>query len=207
MPEQPQVSATLVLIHGAWAGSWVWNRLTPLLRARGYRVITPDLPGSNACPSVPEEASMDACVREVVTLTETVETPLFLLGHSGGGAVATQAAEVMNGRVSGVIFLAGMMLPSGTGFADIIRSCCRRILPLPGSAPTCNGRMTETSHGYRRTQPGQYSSMTCRKHRHKRLPAVWAGRRKAVAHWCRYGPAKVLAPCPDSTLKRSGTVP
>lgn len=135
MPEQPQVSATLVLIHGAWAGSWVWNRLTPLLRARGYRVITPDLPGSNACPSVPEEASMDACVREVVTLTETVETPLFLLGHSGGGAVATQAAEVMNGRVSGVIFLAGMMLPSGTGFADIIRELLPQDPAVAGIGP------------------------------------------------------------------------
>lgn len=120
MPEQEGYSATLILIHGAWAGSWVWNRLAPLLRARGYRVITPDLPGSNVNPERAEEASLEECVREIRTVTENVDGPLFLLGHSGGGAVATQAAEDMADRVSGVIFLAGMMLPSGTGFAGII---------------------------------------------------------------------------------------
>lgn len=130
MPEPEHTPATLVLIHGAWAGSWVWNRLTPLLRARGYRVLTPDLPGSSRFPAAPDEASLQTCVDTIRTITRNADGPLFLLGHSGGGAVATQAAEVMADRVSGVIFLAGMMLPSGTGFADIIRE----LLPQDPSA-------------------------------------------------------------------------
>lgn len=135
MPEQVPVSATLVLIHGAWAGSWVWSRLAPMLRAKGYRVLTPDLPGSADWPGDPDTASLDACVSEILTTTENVDGPLFLLGHSGGGAVATQVAEVMADRVHGVIFLAGMMLPSGTGFADIIRDLIARDPSAAGIGP------------------------------------------------------------------------
>ncbi len=135
MPEHEGYSATLTLIHGAWAGSWVWNRLAPLLRARGYRVITPDLPGSNVHPQNAEEASLEDCVREIRTVTENVDGPLFFLGHSGGGAVATQAAEEMADRVSGVIFLAGMMLPSDTGFAGIINELLPRDPSAAGIGP------------------------------------------------------------------------
>ena len=135
MPEPEEFSATLVLIHGAWAGSWVWNRLTPLLRARNYRVLTPDLPGGASFPVAPEDASLEACVDTIRTITRNIDGPLFLLGHSGGGAVATRAAEVMADRVSGVIFLAGMMLPSGTGFAAIINQLLPRDPSAAGIGP------------------------------------------------------------------------
>ena len=37
--------ATFVLVHGAWHGGWCWERVAPLLVAKGHRVIAPDLPG------------------------------------------------------------------------------------------------------------------------------------------------------------------
>ena len=37
--------ATFILIHGAWHGSWCWERVAPLLTEQGHTVITPDLPG------------------------------------------------------------------------------------------------------------------------------------------------------------------
>jgi len=30
--------ATFVLVHGAWAGGWIWKKITPLLRAAGHDV-------------------------------------------------------------------------------------------------------------------------------------------------------------------------
>ena len=37
--------ASFVLVHGAWGGSWAWERVTPLLEAAGHRVDAVDLPG------------------------------------------------------------------------------------------------------------------------------------------------------------------
>lgn len=42
MPDAHGITA--VLIHGAWAGGWVWDTITPYLEARGFRVLAPDLP-------------------------------------------------------------------------------------------------------------------------------------------------------------------
>ena len=39
---------TFVLIHGAWHGGWCWEKVAPLLEARGHRVLAPDLPGHGA---------------------------------------------------------------------------------------------------------------------------------------------------------------
>ena len=30
--------ATFVLVHGAWAGGWVWKKIVPLLRTAGHDV-------------------------------------------------------------------------------------------------------------------------------------------------------------------------
>jgi len=35
---------TFGLVHGAYHGSWCWQRLTPELERLGHRVLTVDLP-------------------------------------------------------------------------------------------------------------------------------------------------------------------
>ena len=37
--------ATIVLIHGAWTGGWLWSRVAADLRARGQLVYAPTLTG------------------------------------------------------------------------------------------------------------------------------------------------------------------
>ena len=101
---------TAVLIHGAWAGGWVWEPLKPLLEEQGLRVLTPDLPGCGARLGDPRKASLIHCVDDLEQQLSHVAGPLLLVGHSGGGAVATQLAEALSERVVGVAFLAGMML-------------------------------------------------------------------------------------------------
>jgi hypothetical protein len=39
------MSATFVLVHGAWLGGWCWKKVTPLLRAAGHNVFAPTLTG------------------------------------------------------------------------------------------------------------------------------------------------------------------
>ncbi len=130
MPE-----ATILLIHGAWAGSWIWDGLRPLLEAAGVRVLTPDMPGTPANPSTSEHLSLQGCVDHVLACSAAIEGPLFLLGHSGGGVIATQAAEALGERVCGLIYVAGMMLPSGLGFAELTAALRRELPEAAGITP------------------------------------------------------------------------
>lgn len=118
----PDSSLTVVLIHGAWAGGWVWDCLTPRLEARGFRVLAPDLPGCGARLGNPREASLARCVDELQGDLSEIAGPVLLVGHSGGGVVATQLAEALAERTRGVAYLAGMMLPSGMGFGELVAS-------------------------------------------------------------------------------------
>ena len=131
----PESIMTAVLIHGAWAGGWVWEAITPYLEDQGFRVMAPDLPGCGKRLGNPAEASLDQCVAELEEMLQQVEGPLLLVGHSGGGAVATQLAEAISERVVGVAFLAGMMLPSGTGFGEIVRDMLAQHPEASGIGP------------------------------------------------------------------------
>lgn len=126
---------TLALIHGAWAGSWVWGRLQPLLVAQGWTVVAPDLPGSSSQLGNPAEASLQACVDHVLDELKRAPGPLVLVGHSGGGAVATQVAETLPERARGVVYIAGMMLPSGTGFTSVVQAIIEEHPDAAGIGP------------------------------------------------------------------------
>ena len=109
-------ASVIVLLHGAWASSWVWEPIVPALRAYGYDVVIVDLPDS----AEPVEAS---------TLTENVDRVtaaigdrpgrVHLVGHSGGGIVVTAVGEAMNDRIASVTYVAGIMLPSDVAFDDL----------------------------------------------------------------------------------------
>jgi pimeloyl-ACP methyl ester carboxylesterase len=81
-------NATIVLVHGAWHGSWCWERVTPLLEKRGLAVRTVDLPSVGARPGAGTDLSADAAAVEVVL--DAVGGPVVLVGHSYGGMVISR---------------------------------------------------------------------------------------------------------------------
>ncbi|HEY3527808.1 MAG TPA: alpha/beta hydrolase [Nocardioides sp.] len=71
-----------VLVHGAWHGSWCWERLEPRLRALGHDVVTMDLP-------VEDGGATFLTYRDAV-LAAWPDEPgrsIVLVGHSLGGMV------------------------------------------------------------------------------------------------------------------------
>ncbi len=86
MPE-PENKPTFVLIHGAWAGSWVWDALKPELEAAGHRVLAFDMPGNPQHPAAAEDISMAGCMAHIAAACAEIEGPLLLVGHSGGGVI------------------------------------------------------------------------------------------------------------------------
>jgi pimeloyl-ACP methyl ester carboxylesterase len=116
----PNDGRYILLIHGAWQGSWGWRRLIPLLEAREWRPIAVDLPGNGVDRTPPQDVTLDLCVEHVLAKAEGLDSPLTIVGHSGGGLVASQVGEAIPERIGCLVYLAGMMLPNGVGFADII---------------------------------------------------------------------------------------
>ncbi|WP_234192267.1 MULTISPECIES: alpha/beta fold hydrolase [Pseudacidovorax] len=111
----------IVLIHGAWQGAWAFDAWLPLLRERGWQPHAVDLPGNGWPPLGDAPASLDSYTAHVAGVIDALGEPAVVLGHSGGGITASQVAEALPERVAALVYLAGMMLPSGVGFGELVR--------------------------------------------------------------------------------------
>ena len=109
----------LILIHGAWQGSWVWAKLSPLLRHAGFHPVAIDLPGNGVDDTPPEQVDLECYLDFFDTLLKDLPEKVGLVGHSGGGLVATAVAERFAERIGGIAYIAGMMLPAGMSFAAL----------------------------------------------------------------------------------------
>ena len=96
-------AATLVLVHGAWSGSWMWWKLAPFLDVRGVAHHEVDLPTCSASDTSVDVHDDVAHVREVV---ESLDGPVVLVGNSYGGAVIT---GVLSTNVARLVYLAAFM--------------------------------------------------------------------------------------------------
>lgn len=106
----------VVLVHGAWHGSWAWDALTPLLAERGLTVHTVDLPSSGPDPALGDLAADSETVRAAV---DAIREPVTLVGHSYGGMAITQAAAGLD-NVDRLVYLAAFMLPSGLSLLQAV---------------------------------------------------------------------------------------
>ena len=105
----PGDTPALVLVHGAWHGSWCWERVTPLLDEAGIAWTAVDLPTCNPQPNGPATLYDDAA--HVRATIDAVNAPVILVGHSYGGAVITEAGHHPN--VRRLVYLAAFMPDAG----------------------------------------------------------------------------------------------
>lgn len=92
---------TIVLVHGAFADGSSWDRVTPLLEARGYKVVAVYDPMSSLADDV-------AATRRVI---DAQPGPVVLVGHSYGGAVITEAGN--DSKVTALVYVAAFAPDSG----------------------------------------------------------------------------------------------
>jgi len=105
--------STYILIHGAWHGAWCWNKVVSLLEKEGHAVVAPDLPGHGDDKTPIAKVTLRAyadCVCEVINIQSE---PVILVGHSMGGIVITQAAEICPDHIQKLVFLTAFLLKSG----------------------------------------------------------------------------------------------
>ena len=110
---------TFVLVHGAWYGRWCWYKLIPLLEQKGYQVVAIDLPGYGEDNTDLANITLNNYVNKVVEAAATVAGKVVLLGHSMGGAVISQASEVLGSeKVAKLVFLDAFLLRDGESIFD-----------------------------------------------------------------------------------------
>jgi pimeloyl-ACP methyl ester carboxylesterase len=109
-------TATVVLVHGAWAGSWIWEDVLPLLSERGLEARVVDLPSCGADAEELADLHGDAAaIREAL---DRINGDIVLCGHSYGGMPITGAAAGHE-RVRRLLYLCAFMPAEGESLLGI----------------------------------------------------------------------------------------
>lgn len=106
MPAMSDPAATIMLVHGAWHGSWCWEPVRQRLRDDGIATAVVDN------PSVTRPGSgLHADGDNLRAALDATPGPVVLVGHSYGGAVITDAGAHRN--VVHLVYLTAFVLDAG----------------------------------------------------------------------------------------------
>lgn len=100
---------TIVLVHGMWGGSWVWDNYRSVLEREGYACLTPVLrhhdlsPGERPNPALGNTSLLDYA-QDLADIARGLGEPPILIGHSMGGFLALKLAEM--GLAEALVMLA-----------------------------------------------------------------------------------------------------
>jgi pimeloyl-ACP methyl ester carboxylesterase len=99
---------TVVLVHGAWADGSSWNKVIPLLQAKGLPVVAVQLPLT----------SIDDDLAVTKRMISTIDGPIVLVGHSWGGMAVTQAGD--DPKVAALVYLSAFAPDIGESGSSLI---------------------------------------------------------------------------------------
>lgn len=114
---------TVLLVHGAWHGSWCWTALRAELDAAGVPSTTVDLPSVVGGPGATEQGDGpsplsglhdDAAVirAAAASVVEATGGPVVVVAHSYGAAPAVEALTGLDG-VAHLVVVTGFLLDDG----------------------------------------------------------------------------------------------
>ncbi len=111
-----------VLVHGAWQGNWVWERVAEKLRAQGHRVYTPSLTGlGERAHLARREVDLNTHVDDVLGVIEHHELDnVVLCGHSYGGMVVGGAADRAASKIASLVYLDAFIPEAGKSLWDFL---------------------------------------------------------------------------------------
>src|ERR1700730_14565108 len=114
--------ATYVLLHGAYQGGWIWQRVTPHLRAAGHTVFAPTLDGCaerrHALRPGIDTESQAAEIADMLFFEDLKD--IVLVGTRGGGMVACRVAELARDRIGRIVLADALALFNGEAVGDIV---------------------------------------------------------------------------------------
>ncbi len=118
--EGPANGAIALLMHGEPSWAYLYRKIIPLLTAKGYRVIAPDLAGFGRSDKLADRSDY-TYERHVAWMSDWLTTldlkGVTLFCQNWGGLIGLRLVAAFPERFSGVI-AANTGLPTGTGWTD-----------------------------------------------------------------------------------------
>ena len=108
---------SIVLVHGAWHGSWCWQRVIPLLEQRGFVVRAVDLPSTGI--DVPPQADLSADAAAVRKVIDEMPGDVLVCGHSYGGMVISHPAVGAHPRAAHLAYVCAFVPDRGQSLFSI----------------------------------------------------------------------------------------
>jgi len=134
-----------VLVHGAYHGSWCFEKLMNILREQGHAAKGIDLP---LCPDRTTPVTMGDCMAAMEAAIPEGCEPVILCGHSNGGHFISAFAEKHPERVKELVYITATLLPSGCSAFDepVLRDDCPK--PRRESNAVCKWYPVETEEDF-----------------------------------------------------------
>ncbi|WP_113701596.1 alpha/beta fold hydrolase [Nonomuraea lactucae] len=112
--------ATYLLVHGSFAGGWIWSGVRDLLQDGGHQVRTPTLTGLGERAHEAERTTgLSTHVDDVTRVLRGLDD-VILVGHSYGGMVISGVAEREPRRIRSLVYLDAFVPERGQSCFDIL---------------------------------------------------------------------------------------
>lgn len=111
---------TFVLVPGAWAGGWIWNRVARDLEGRGHSVYAPTMPGLSPGDDPRAFKLSDASDFLVAEIERRDLNEVVLVAHDWSGYPVTAAAHRLARRISKLVYWSAFVPAPGESLLDAI---------------------------------------------------------------------------------------
>jgi len=115
----------MVIIHCAWWGPHLWQKVRRRLQAAGHEVLTPTLTGlgdrSHLSGLGGKEIDLDLHIKDILAVLEWEDLrEVRIVGHSYSGAVATTVADRVPERIAEVVYVDAFVPNNGQSMLDML---------------------------------------------------------------------------------------
>ena len=113
------VRPSVVLVHGAWETSSIWDVVATKSKHDGYRVQVVTLPGRPGHPVPANQVSMDSYRKAIAAAIAKDRGPVVLVGHSFAGFPISVVAEADPSRIKTLVHLAAYLPQDGQSLLGV----------------------------------------------------------------------------------------
>jgi pimeloyl-ACP methyl ester carboxylesterase len=123
---------TIVIVHGAWGGSWAFRKVEALLREKGFNVYRPQLTGLGERVHLARpDIGLSTHIDDVVNMIRYEDLhDIILMGHSYGGMVITGVADRIPDRISRLVYLDAFVPNDGESVMGLVSSRTDWLKPM-----------------------------------------------------------------------------
>ncbi|MEO7978851.1 alpha/beta fold hydrolase [Flavobacterium sp.] len=112
---------TIVIVHGAWSSANDWHHVAGHLNAAGSNLIVVNLAGHGSDETPISKISLQLYVYEVLKAIGNA-TNVTLVGHSFGGIVVSEVAELIAPQIKKLIYIAAFVPRNGDSLLSLAKT-------------------------------------------------------------------------------------